>query len=139
MGKVRVTFEADSRDELVGDIGEFLNLCTGSPVVETVEPPKPKTRGRKTKKEKEAEEAAASAPADTITIDLGAGPTTPPAELPTPTHPELVEALTALQTAKGDDVTIQVMQEFGGSTKMMDIPEENYALLFSEVVKATNG
>ena len=139
MGKVTVKFEADSRDELVKDIGEFLNLCLvvdTSPSAETAEPPKPKTRGRKSKKDKEAEEAAKT-PA-TATIDLGAGPETP-AELPTPTHPELVAALTALQVAKGDDVIIQIMEEFGGSTKMMEIPEENYALLFSEVIKATNG
>ena len=142
MGKVTVTFEAENQDELLADMRQFCGGSATTAVTPPVTPPeqeKPKTRGRKSKKDKEAEEAAAAAKAPAATLDLGGNESPPAADLPTPTHPELVEALTTLQASKGDAVTIQIMEEFGGSTKMMDIPEENYALLFAEAVKATNG
>ena len=135
MGKGTVKCEAENQDELLADMRQF---CGGSattavtPSVTPLEPDKPK-RGRKAKKEKAPETPPAA------TLNFGGDESPPAADLPTPTHPELVKALSSLQASKGDAVTIQVMEEFGGSTKMMDIPEENYALLFAEAVKATNG
>lgn len=145
MGKsIVVTFEADNQDDLMNDIRQFcgatLAFVEATPEPVEVAPEPPKRKGRKKKKEKEVEvevEAPPEVPASPGEPDLGldlsgAGSE----ELPIPETAELNSTLRELMDSKGMDVVAQVMEEYGGSVKMIKIPQENYPLLWAEAKKA---
>ena len=49
---------------------------------------------------------------------------------------ELIESLKALIDGKGQKVAAQVMEEYGGSVKFIEIPDENYPKLWAEIKNA---
>lgn len=146
MGRVTVTFEAENQDELLGDIATFLGesriMSEAPPIPLMEEPAKPK-RGRKSKKQKE-EEAATVKAEEAPPADPPAAPGEPSLdlsmdaeeELPMPENAELNATLRELMEAKGEPVAAKIMEEFGGSIKMLEIPKENYPKLWAEAKKA---
>lgn len=137
MGKCSVTFEAENQDELLEDIRQFAHL--DDIAVPDQKPPKPPADEKKTRKPRKPKAKPADPPASpgepSLDLDLGDGGE----DLPMPKPEELNAAIRELMEVKGNDVAIQVMQEFGGSVKMIEIPEENRPLLWSEAKKALNG
>lgn len=145
MARVTVSFEGETLEEALNAIPKKMQVHDGPPpeAPALTEEPKKKRRTKAQIAVDEGKALADKARTETLAselepandpLDLG-GPADEPAVV---TYEDLTNALKALIDVKGKDVTGQVMAEFGGSTKMVEIPEENYVLLRDEAVKAAS-
>lgn len=141
MGKLTVTFEAENQDQLFRDMAQFIGVDVSvdtpqdTAPAETPDPPKKKRSPGRPKKDKPAPKVEPVVEDATPDLDLTNPSEIADIEIPV-THEALVEVLRKCQEVKGNDVTGNLMEEYGGSIKVLDIAEENYAKLYAAVIEA---